>query len=174
MRKNVTFCAPRGSTSRGQGRNTVKTPLIFASTIVAAIMVGAVGASLFLCGDRQIDQRPTRSFREPSSDLSQPNESGSLSDPKGESPGAQSMNPGEAVSVSKEQVDQRPTSASPSLKPNVNKVQVTPTSSTVRPMRVNPPPSSPAEPASVRPDDEGTWKRMTEGCGERNVEKRGV
>ena len=63
------------------------------------------------------------------------------------------MNPGEAVSVSKEQVDQRPSSASPSLKPNVNKVQVTPTSSTVRPTRVNPPPSRPAEPASVRPDD---------------------
>jgi len=115
-----------------------KRRLIFASAIVAAVMVGAIGASLFFIPDKQ-----TASVAEgeqglsvnPVSDSSQPSESGSLYDTAGHStsgkspvgpPIGQEINSGESAAltaVTDEHIDQTTTATPTSRKSNVNRGQ---------------------------------------------------
>jgi len=120
--------------------------LIFASTIVAAAMVGAIGASLlFIPGDKQ-----TSSVAEGEQGLSVnpdpslPNESGSSHDAAGQStagnsPSGQVIDSGESAAltaVTNEQIDQTTTATPTSRKSNVNRGQAPGTVS--RTARANP------------------------------------
>ena len=81
---DVTFSAPRGSTSRGQGRNTVKTPLDFCLDDCGGRHGRRHRSVPIPNAGRTIRPTSHKVLRTLGSDLSQPNESGSLSDPKGE------------------------------------------------------------------------------------------
>jgi len=132
-----------------------KRRLIFASTIVAAVVVGASGASLlFIPGDKQptsVAEGEQGLSVNPGSDSSQHNESGSLYDtagqsptgqsPAGQSPVGQAINSGESAdltALTKEQIDPTTTAALTSRKSLVHRGQAPRTSSAARPTRANP------------------------------------
>lgn len=127
-----------------------KRRLIFASTIVAAVVVGASGASLlFIPGDKQptsVAEGEQGLSVNPGSDSTQHNESGSLYDtagqsPTGQSPAGQAINSGESAdltALTKEQIDPTTTAALTSRKSLVHRGQAPRASSAARPTRANP------------------------------------
>lgn len=128
-----------------------KRRLAFASTIVAAVLVGAIGASLLFLRDKQTASVADveQGLVNPGSDSSQLNESGSLHDraghstsgksPVGQSPIGQVINSGESAAltaVTNEQIDQTTTTTPTSRKSNVNRGQTPRT--VLRSARANP------------------------------------
>ncbi len=143
-----------------------KRRLIFASTIVAAAMVGAIGASLLFIPDKQTasvaEGEQGRSVN-PGSDSSKPNESGPLYDTAGQStsgkslvgqsPIGQEINSGESAAltaVTNEQIDQTTTTTPTSRKSNVNRGQTPRT--VLRAARANP--NTPAQTTLAAQNDD--------------------
>lgn len=151
--------------TRSKGR------LLFASTIVAAVVLGALGASLlFMPGDKQ-----TNSVAEgerglsvnPGFDSSQHNLSGPLSDtagqsptgqsPTGQSPTGQAVNSSPSVALAaltNGQIDQTSASAPTSRTSNLNRGQAPRTSSTARPTRADPAPNNSVETLPANQNDD--------------------
>ena len=136
-----------------------KRRLIFASTILAAVMVGAIGASLLSTpGDKQaanVAEVQGTSVNSPS-DSSRHD---SLIDTAGQSPSGQStfgqaINAGESTASTKDQIKQTTTPAATSRKSNANRVQAARKSSAARLTSANPEPNTPAQTTRTSQNDD--------------------